>query len=213
MRNARLLVTCFIFILGFTSLVGCSSGPEVKSVKKAPGADEAPAHLLVLAISSSEEHRAMLESILASRLQASDFKATPYGPAPSLQWQDPQLLREQVAGRLQTEDADGVLTVSLVRKSRQVEHIPHHVVFSPVTVNYGPLASMTYMETQVVPDSYTESTEYILRTTVFDAASGDSIWQMFSSTVDPASLEKAAKEYARVVVRELNKSFNDEGKP
>lgn len=212
MKNVRLVATCFTFIVGLAALSGCSSGPEVKSVKKAPDADKPPTHLLVLALSPSEENRAMLESTLVSRLQTSDFEATPYGPATSLQWQDPQQLRQQVSERLQTEDADGVLTVSLVRKNKQVEHIPHHVVFSPVTVNYGPLASMTYMEAQIVPDAYTESIEYILRTTLFDAASGNSVWQMFSSTVDPASLEKAAKEYARVVVRELNHSFND-GKP
>ncbi len=151
----------------------------------------------------------MLESIRVSRLRNADFQATEYGPAPSLQWQDPEQLRQQVEQRLQTEDADGVLTVSLVRKNRQVEHIPHHVVFNPVTVNYGPLASITYMGTRIVPDSYIESTEYILRTTLFDAASGDSIWQMFSSTVDPTSLEKAAKDYARVVVREIRNSFNN----
>lgn len=209
MKNTILAAMCLTLIFGFTALAGCSSGPEVKSIKKTPGVHEAPTHLLVLAISSSEEKRAVLESILVSRLQASDFKATPYGPAPSLQWQDPQQLRQQVAERLQTEDADGVLTVALVRKNKLVEHIPHHVAFNPVTVNYGPLASITYMEAQVVPDSYTESTEYILRTTLFDADSGDSIWQMLSSTVDPKSLEKAAQDYARVVVRELNHSFND----
>ncbi|MBS3805202.1 MAG: hypothetical protein KGY54_11675 [Oleiphilaceae bacterium] len=212
MKNTILAVTYLTLIVGFTALSGCSSGPEVKSVEKASGVNKAPTHLLVLAISSSKEHRALLESILVSRLQNSDFQATEYGPDTSLQWQDPQQLRQQVEERLQAEEADGVLTVSLVNKNKKVEHIPHHVVYSPVTVNYGPLASITYMETISVPDSYTESTEYILRTTLFDAVSGDSIWQMFSSTVDPESLEKAAKEYARVVVRELSHSFND-GEP
>ncbi|NMT63122.1 hypothetical protein [Marinobacter orientalis] len=208
MKNNVLVATCLTLIFGFATLAGCSSGPEVKSVKKASGVSEAPAHLLVLAISSSEENRAVMESALVSQLRNSDFKATGYGPSPALQWQDPQQLRQQVEERLQIEDADGVLTVSLVRKNRQVEHIPHHVVFNPVTVSYGPLASATYMEAIPVPDSYKETTAYILRTTLFDAASGDSIWQMFSSTVDPKSLGTAAKAYARVVAREINNSFD-----
>lgn len=208
MKTTTLAATCLTFILGFSALAGCSAGPEVKSVTQAPGGIEAPGHILVLAISSREASRTVMESALVSRLEGAGFTATEYGPAPFLPWKDPQNLKQKVRERLQAENADSVLTVSLVRKNRQVEHIPQHVVFNPVTVSYGPLASVTYMETMAIPDSYRETTEYILRTTLFDAGSGESVWQMFSGTVDPESLDKAAKEYARVVVRQLNKSLD-----
>lgn len=198
------------FIVAFAALAGCSAGPEVKSIKQTPGGMQPPEHILVLAINSKEANRAVMESALVARLQASNLKATSYGAAQQMPWEDPQQLRERIKQRLQSENADRVLTVSLVRKNRQVEHIPQHAVFNPVTVSYGPLASATYMETMLVPDTYKETTEYILRTTLFDADSGDSLWQMFSSTIDPKSLEEAAKQYAKVVVRQLNKSF-DEG--
>lgn len=212
MKSVTLAARCLALVLGFSALAGCSAGPEVKSVKQAAGGIESPEHILVLAVNAKESNREVMESALVSRLQGADLKATGYGPAPDLSWEDPKQLKQQVEQRLQAENADTVLMVSLVRKNRKVEHIPQHVVFNPVTVNYGPLASVTYMESMAIPDSYKESTEYILRTTLFEAPSGDSVWQMFSSTVDPTSLEVAAKQYAKVVVRQLKKSF-DGGTP
>lgn len=199
----------FLFAVSLTLFLisGCSSGPEVKSVSKAPGVSEAPQNLLVLAISSKEHSREIMEAALVSRLEHAGYNAEQYGPAPSLPWDDPPALREKVKERLQTLDADGVLTVSLVQKSRQVEHIPNQVVFNPVTTSMGTLASITYMETMTIPAHYQESTEYILRTTLFETESGQAIWQMFSRTVDPESLEQATREFSRVVVRELRQSF------
>ncbi|MHA7809690.1 MAG: YajG family lipoprotein [Marinobacter adhaerens] len=200
-----LLATLFAVLF----LAGCASGPEVKSISKAPDVSNAPRNLLVLAISAKENNRKQMESALVSRLRAEGFQAEPYGPAPSLPWEDSDALRERVKERLQAQTADGVLTVSLVRKNRQIEYVPNQVVFNPVTTNIGALASVTYMETMTIPDRYEESTEYILRTTLFDTDSGKAIWQMFSSTVDPKSLEQAAREFARVAVRELQKSFTE----
>lgn len=200
-----LLATLFAVLF----LAGCASGPEVKSISKAPDVSNAPRNLLVLAISAKENNRTQMESALVSRLRAEGFQAEPYGPAPSLPWEDSDALRERVKERLQAQTADGVLTVSLVRKNRQIEYVPNQVVFNPVTTNIGALASVTYMETMTIPDRYEESTEYILRTTLFDTDSGKAIWQMFSSTVDPKSLEQAAREFARVAVRELQKSFTE----
>ncbi|WP_157677809.1 hypothetical protein [Marinobacter sp. es.042] len=200
-----LLTTLFAALF----LAGCASGPEVKSISKAPDVSDAPRNLLVLAISAKENNRTQMESALVSRLRNEGFQAEPYGPAPSLPWEDSDALRERVKERLQTQTADGVLTVSLVRKNRQIEYVPNQVVFNPVTTNIGALASVTYMETMTIPDRYEELTEYILRTTLFDTDSGKAIWQMFSSTVDPKSLEQATREFARVAVRELQKSFTE----
>ncbi len=207
----RTLTARIFLVLSFImlALAGCaSSGPEVKSISKAPGVSVVPDKLLVLAVSANETNRAVMEDALVARLTAAGYQATAYGPAPSLPWEDHTQLREKVKERLANHDANGVLTVSLVRKNRQVEHVPNQVVFNPVTVSMGPLASTTYMETINIPEQYQETTEYILRTTLFDAHTGGAIWQMFSSTVDPTSLSKAADEFSRVVVRELGKTFD-----
>jgi len=202
----RSLLTIIFTVL---FLAGCASGPEVKSVSKAPDVTDAPRNLLVLAISPKENIRSLMEAELVSRLRAAGYEAEAYGPAPSLPWKDSDALREKVKERLQTQTADGVLTVSLVRKNRQVEHVPNQVVFNPVVTNIGALGSVTYMETMTIPDHYEESTEYILRTTLFDTDSGNAIWQMFSSTIDPTSLEQATREFSRVAVQELQKSFKE----
>lgn len=207
MQN-RLLAHSFpAIIFAFLLLAGCSTGPEVQSISKAPGVTKPPQSLLVLAVSASETRRSVMEDALVSRLRAAGYEAQPYGPAPQLPWEDPTQLRDTVEQQLKSRPAAGVLTVSLVRKNRQIEYIPNQVIFNPVTTSMGALASVTYMETINVPSQYTESTQYILRTTLFEVESGEAIWRMFSSTVDPTSLNRAAEEFARVVVRELQKSF------
>lgn len=198
-----------VMVFSFLFLVGCASDPEVKSIRKAPGTSEAPTSLLVLAITNKEKSREVMESTLVSHLKQAGYQAEQYGPDPSLPWKDPTALRVTVKERLQSSPADGVLTVSLVRKNRQVEHVPDRVVFNPVTVNMGPLASTTYMETIDIPAHFEETTEYILRTTLFDIELGQAIWQMYSSTVDPTSLQQAADSFARVVARELDNSFGE----
>lgn len=204
--NFRPLLT---IVLAAIFLTGCASGPEVKSIRKAPDVSEAPRNLLVLAISPKENSRSIMEAALVSRLRDAGYEAEAYGPAPSLPWKDSDALREKVKERLQTQTADGVLTVSLVRKNRQVEHVPNQVVYNPVVTNIGALASVTYMETMTIPSHYEETTEYVLRTTLFETDSARAIWQMFSSTIDPTSLEQATREFARVAVRELQESFKE----
>ncbi|MGM0767904.1 MAG: hypothetical protein ACQEV6_07760 [Pseudomonadota bacterium] len=196
-----------LLLSGLLLLSGCASGPEVTRISKLPGASEAPASLLVLAVSNKEKVREVTERVLVSRLQKAGYQAASYGPAPELPWQDPVGLRDKVKERLKSSPADGVLTVSLVRKNRQIEHVPNQVVLNPVTVNMGSLASTTYMETINIPAHVEETTEYILRTTLFDVDLGQPIWQMYSSTVDPSSLDQASESFARVVVRELDNSF------
>lgn len=209
MKSSKLVASFLMCLIGFAALTGCSTRSEVKSIKKAEGATEAPEKILVLAISPKESDRAVMENELVTRLNKAGFEATDYGPAPALPWEDSDALRDSVKQRLQTQPADGVLTVSLVRKSRKVDYVPNQVVFNPVTTNIGALASVTYMESMTIPNHYEESTEYTLRTTLFDTESDEAIWQMFSSTVDPKSLQQGAREFARLAVQELQNSFTE----
>ncbi|MGP9834190.1 hypothetical protein [Marinobacter sp. NSM] len=207
MNSSKLVVSFLMFFLGFGAFSGCSTSPEVKSITKVQGNVQSPEKVLVLAISPKELNRTAMETALVTRLNNSGFKAIEYGSAPNLPWEDPDALRETIKERLQAQTADGVLTVSLVRKNRQINYVPNQVVFNPVTTNIGALASVTYMETMTIPKHYEESTEYILRTTLFDTESGEAIWQMFSSTIDPKSLKQATREFASLAVQELQKSF------
>jgi len=197
------LLTAFALLL-----TACTSGPEVTSISKDPEVEQVPRSLLVLAIGANEDRRLMMEQALVDRLRSEDFSAKAYGPAPSLAWQDPEMLRKQVRQRVAEQGAEGVLTVSLVRKNRQVEYVPNQLVFSPVTSNLGALASVTYMQALTISSKIEETTEYILRTTLFDISSGKAIWQMFSSTVNPKSTEQAVNEFSRIAVKQLSRSFD-----
>lgn len=208
MNRASSLRHLIVIIFGFLLVTGCATEPEVKSIRKMPGTSEMPTSILILAVTNKETTREVMESSLVSRLEKAGYQAEQYGPDPMLPWKDPAGLRNKVKERLQTSPADGVLTVSLVRKNRQVEYVPNQVVFNPVTVGMGPLASATYIETIDIPAHFEETTEYVLRTTLFDANLGQPMWQMYSSTVDPASLDQAADGFARVVVREIGNSYD-----
>ena len=54
MNSSKLVASFLMLCVGFAALAGCSTSSEVKSIKKASGAIEAPEQILVLAVSPKE---------------------------------------------------------------------------------------------------------------------------------------------------------------
>lgn len=56
----------------------------------------------------------------------------------------------------------------------------------------------------VQPASIEVSVEYVIQSTLYESATGSAVWQAVSRTVDPESLEEAAKDFAVVIADALN---------
>ncbi len=52
---------------------------------------------------------------------------------------------------------DDVLVTALVKKERDVNYVPEQIVYMPVVVPMGPLASRTYMETTRMPSYFQDA--------------------------------------------------------
>lgn len=200
----RVAYLCLIALLA-----GCAgSTTEVQRIEAVPKVDKTYKRILVFAITKKEQVRVAIESELVSELNRSNFEASRFEePSADIPWDNPSELQDLVVEDAISGEYDGVLVVSLVRKNRESRYVPEQVVYQPIVTSLGPLASTTYMDTTVIPPSYEEDINYVLKSTLFDTVSTNPVWQLYSKTVNPDSLDKAAKDYGKVVVKALRKTL------
>lgn len=195
------------------ALVGCSgSSTKVERIEAVPEVDKSYKHLLVFAVTPKEDVRDAVETHLVAELNASEFEASRFEQSnASLPWEQPDALQQRVSEDAKNGNYDGVLVVSLIRKNRESRYVPEQVIYQPIVTSIGPMASTTYMDTTVVPPSMEETTSYVLKSTLFDTDTANPIWQLYSSTVNPDSLEDAARDFGAVVVKALRKTLPHAG--
>ncbi len=190
-------------------LAGCaSSGTKVERIDAVSEVDKNYSRVLVFAVTEKEHNRTAIETELVAELNKNEFKASRFGMSNSdIPWGDPTRLQKLVAEDARNGGYDGVLVVSLISKHRESRYVPEQVIYQPVVTSIGPLASTTYMQTTVVPADYEETTNYALKSTLFDTDSAKPVWQLYSSTVDPQSVDVAAKDFGKVIVKALGKTL------
>ncbi|MDO3721989.1 hypothetical protein QVZ43_09660 [Marinobacter sp. chi1] len=191
-------------------MIGCggSSGTRVDRIEAAPTVSKSYEKVLVFVVSAKQTVRDVVERQIVAEMNESEFESGRFGMANAdVPWEDAEQLQTLVAKSAVAGQYDGVLVVSLMSKDREARYVPEQVVYQPITTSVGPLASTTYMDTTVVPQTYQESTSYVLKSTLFDTESTNPVWQMYSTTVDPESLDKAAKEFGEAVVSALRKTL------
>ncbi|MBW7469594.1 hypothetical protein QQF73_10940 [Marinobacter sp. M216] len=202
-----MLKIAYLFIVAL--LAGCAGSiTEVQRIEAVPEVDKTYKRILVFAVTQKERVRAAVESELVAEMNKSEFEASRFQePNAAVPWENPSELQKLVAEDAREGGYDGVLVVSLIRKNRESRYVPEQVVYQPIVTSIGPLASTTYMDTTVVPPSFEETTNYVLKSTLFDSVSGNPVWQLYSNTVNPDSLDAAARDFGKVVVKALRKTL------
>jgi hypothetical protein len=189
-------------------LVGCSSASTKIDRIEETKVDKAYRTVLVFAVSSKNEIRNSVETSLVTQLNRDGFDAEAFdSSADSFPWNDPGAIQSLVSSSAKAGNFDGVLVTALVKKERDVNYVPEQIVYMPVVVPMGPLASMTYMETTRMPSYFQDSVKYTLKSTLFDTDTSQPVWQVFSSTLDPESLDSAIQDYGRIIVNALHDSL------
>lgn len=204
-RLAGLLTTLLIIV----TVVACTtSSTEVKRIEAAPDVNRTYRDLMIFAVATRDRTREIVEQELVAELKGSGFEARRFsGSNASLAWEDPERLGKDVFAAGAAEGHDGILVVSLERKDRETNYIPEQVIYQPEVTTLGPLASTTYMREVVIPARTEETIEYVLRSTLYDAQSRAPVWRLYSSTVNPDSLESGARDFSQVLVKALNKTL------
>lgn len=199
-----LLVVCTL-----SACAGSSPPPSTTTVTDSKTLNEPHGtyeDLVALAVTANREYRVTIERTLAEKLIDRGFQVSRLADD-DLPWGNPEQLTATVNDLAARAGADGVLVVTLVRKEDEKNYVPMQVIQRPMVVGVGAHAQ-TYMDTTVAPAYYQEKKTYVLKTTLFDTKTGKPVWELYSNTVNPGSLEEAARDYAVAVAEVLDEDVS-----
>lgn len=118
--------------------------------------------------------------------------------------------KEAIMALLQSQEIDGVLTVSLMDINRETKYVQGSNYYAPASF-YGGYYNSFYsyypnMYSNVYqPGYYVNSTDIYLETNIFEVSDGDLIWSAQSDTRDISDVDGVANSYARGLVSHVVK--------
>lgn len=184
-------------LAAMAAVTACSS-TQVTSTWKDPAAVAATRfqRVLVIAIVPDESARRNLEEQLAAELRQGGTQAI---PSNQLIEDRTALTKESVKGIVEQRGFDSVLVTHYMGTERQFEYVP-----GTYDAYFGYMSPMIYE-----PGYLRETTNVRLETRLFDARGGGQlVWSASTSTMDPASAQKAIPEVAEKIAERLRKDVH-----
>ncbi len=113
--------------------------------------------------------------------------------------------------KLKSSNADAILTVVLLDKSKEQSYTPGSVSYTPVGGYYNRFWGYynTIYDRMYVPGYYTTNTRYFWEANLYNlklAGSDDLVYTAQSESFDPSSAEKLGRQYAKTIVKDMMKS-------
>ena len=167
--------------------------------------------VFILAITRNSIARMIVETDLAAVAVERGLKATrSIDVYPKSVWAEMgPATKEELWEKIRSMGCDAIYTVSLLDVKSEQRYIPATGTFAPLprdSFYCGFDAYFGYVQMAVSgPGYYTKEKMYFLEGNVFDAATGEIQWSMQSIAYDPPDLEAFSKEYARLLVDQLNR--------
>lgn len=203
-------------LLSVVLLQACSSTRIVTDTLRAD-APEPVSHLFLLVVSDRMPARVALENALKDKLEGKGAMAT-VSHETLIEVPDSRDERiAEVKRVVEASGADSVLLVSLLSTEVVEDYVPARTEAVPVYYNnglstgnlygygygYGGFYDV-YTSYVYIPGYYDQYSDYRLQSQLFAAGSLEPVWEAESSTIDPPSLESAARGYARAIVGTLS---------
>jgi hypothetical protein len=203
-------ITLFLMPLLALALVfqGCGSSSKIisswqdkdipaKSIKK----------VLVLGLFTDKDRtlRLKTEQELTGGLQALGYQAMSaaeeYGPK-SFQ----NMKEEQALKKLRDINVDGIITITLLDKNKEKYYVPGTVSYAPYPImRRGFWGYYSYYYPRVYdPGYYQTTTSYFFETNLYNI-DNKLLYSAQSETFDPSSLSSLADEYAKAVIKDMQK--------
>lgn len=199
----------YLLLLTLFSIAGCKSTYVTSSWK----ADVAKLHkydkILVLGIisDSSRAIRQVMEKELVDELRSKGITAVSafeeYGPKAFK-----RMSEEQMNEQIKKKGFDGVITISLLDRSRERYYVPGEVYYTPFGYGYGYFWGYysTMYDRLYQPGYYETVTNYLWESNLFDLSDGKLIYSVQSNSFDPESLGALGHDYSRGIVKDLMKN-------
>ena len=209
------MTRCFAILLlaAATVLGGCVSTRAVSSWQLPLDAPRPQfRQLYVIALTPLDAVAVQLEAELVSRLEGEGLRATAgRRHFTEKELRDPAT-RARIAEQVRAAGADGVLLVTYLNSAEKKYYVPPSTTYQPALLPAPPLhggypAWIGYHYDVVhQPGYYATSTEYYVRTSLYQVGREEPVWQAQSATVDPDSIEAGISSFAKALLKEMKKA-------
>ncbi len=202
-----------IIALSAVLLVSCGSNTTIQDSWRDPNATISQEHfkkVLIVSLLKNETNRRVAENTIVAT------EPTIFYPSYDLLDQSNlKLPADQLTKILQNEGYDGVITMRLVDKSKQVNYVPGTTTYAGYGMYGYPYGGMygggfggwygNYGGAYYDPGYYQESTNYIVETNVFDVKTNKLLWTGTTKTVDPTDVGNTVTNIIQVVADTMRK--------
>lgn len=190
-------------------LASCSSTKVTSSWKEPQASINADQKILVMALVSDREGslRNNMEREMVTTLRQKGYNAVSayneLGPHAL------KGLNEQKAmNKIRRTDADQVLTIVMLDKSKEKNYVPGRTMYSrPFPMYYGrfwPYYNWMYGRVYE-PGYYTTNTKYFLESNLYNLKNKQLIYSVQTETFDPSSAARMAVVYSQQVIKDMTK--------
>ena len=126
--------------------------------------------------------------------------------APDISGKPPS--KEEILNKIRATGSDVILTVNLKDSKSETRYVPGSTTYQPIQSNNYYNNFYGYYQTaytEVYTEGYyTSDKVYFLECNLYNTANEELIWSAQSQTTNPSKIEAFAKDYAKVIVEQMN---------
>ena len=189
-------------------LAGCSSSAKVVNSWGTTAEKPAMKRILVMGLFNDKDRNVRLQM---EKELANDLKAYGYDAVTSYNEYGPKsfgnMKEEKVLDMLRNSSIDGVVTITMLDKSRERNYVPGTVGYSPYGMYYPRFwGYYSYYSPRIYqPGYYETNTNYFFETNLYSIDNNKLLYSAQSKTFDPSTVRSLADAYARTIVRDMRK--------
>ena len=198
-----------ISFLAAVLLASCMSSTQITGAWKNPKQSaKTYSSMFIASLTSNNVARATVENDIALALEKQGivtYKSMDEFP-PGVK--KDSVTKEEILGRMRNKKADGILTVSLIRKeteSRYDHDAGNPYAPFPRYPYYGDFSGYYSYWTPYVysPGYYEQEKTYYMETNLYDSATEQLVWSAQSRTYNPIDLKDFSREFSKTIVAKL----------
>lgn len=200
-----------IFLVLAVIVTGCSTTTEITSSWRKPDAKaDNFKNIFVAALSSNIAAKQAVENGIQQHLQQKGItveKSLDYFP-PDFN-NNTGLRKDLVLGKIQSTNADGILTIALLKQETESHYVTGSGYWNP-GLRYGYYNSFwnyynNWYPSLYAPGYYDETKVYYLETNLYNAKTEQLIWTAQSKTYDPVNIDSFLKGYLKSIYERMVK--------
>jgi hypothetical protein len=202
-------IACFT---AFLLISACGTSTNITSSWRKPNATaNGYRNIFIAAMSSNIPAKQAVETGLQAQLQQKGLtveKSMDVFP-PNFSTQTGQK-KELILSRIQSTNADGILTIALLRKETENRFVNTGRGYWNPGLRYGYYNRFwnyysNWYPSLYAPGYYDQTKIYYLETNLYDAKTEQLIWAAQSETYDPSSIDSFLKGYVKSIYERMEK--------